>query len=112
EPVQAGEEHQIFFGRQLVVDQRVMGDEADAPLDGACALFALQIFPGKGQRAGRWTDEQSSDLEQSGLARPAGAEPGDAFTGGDAQGNPAKSKARSVTLLNVQEFEGQTAGVL
>lgn len=104
EIVQTDEQFQVFFGGEVVVNERVVSDETN-PAAERERVFSVEA--GESNAAGSWFYEQSGHLQERRLARTVVAEKRDAFTGGNQEGNFAQSDECAVALFDLVEGDAE-----
>lgn len=94
------EKDQVLFGSEFVVDHGGVGN-----VTGARVNRSRGIGAGEAEFAGRWLDDLGGDAEQSGFAGAIASRKGDAFAGGDFEGDAAKGVEATVTFIDFLEAQ-------
>ncbi len=90
-----GEEHEIFFGGEFIVDHGGVPDIAGA------SIGSVGSGAGKRQLAGCRQNNLRSDAQKGGLAGAVASCKDEAFARSDFQGDVAKSVEAAITLIDV-----------
>jgi len=104
EGVETSEKGQVFFGGQIVVDKRVVGEQADA----APNFFEVAVFRSEKPDTSRsWASEQGGNAEESGLAGTIRAKQCDKFAGIDGKGDLAERSHRPIAFFYVLKCDSE-----
>ncbi len=105
EAVEAGEQLEIFFGGQIVVEHGGVGDQGQLSarrLPGMLSGGAAET-----DQAGSGASQQRGQAEKSGFTGTVGAEESDEFAGSDFQRGGAEGADRAVAFFHVREGNGE-----
>jgi hypothetical protein len=98
--LKSGEEDEILFGRELVVDHGGVGDVSRTAIaSGFRGSAGERQFPCRG------TDDACSYAEKGGFARAVAASKDDTFAGSNFERDAAKGQETAETLIDLVEEE-------